>query len=71
MFFKKKVPVPKEFDRENLRPVIRCSICTGEETAGFQNIHTGKFTEVMLLRSDGDLEEFKKEYGIDAVTTIY
>ena len=71
MFFKKKAPVPKEFDRENLRPVIRCSICTGEETAGFQNIHTGKFTEVMLLRSDGDLEEFKKEYGIDAVTTIY
>ena len=71
MFFRKKQAPAKEFDRENLRPVIRCSICTGEETAGFQNIHTGKFTEVMLLRSDGDLEAFKKEYGIDSVTTIY
>ena len=71
MFFRKKQAPVKDFDRENLRPVIRCSICTGEETVGFQNIRTGKFTEVMLLRSNEDLETFKKEYGIDSVTTIY
>ena len=29
------------YDRENLRPVIRSSICTGEQVAGFRNIHTG------------------------------
>ena len=65
-------PAP-DYDRENLRPVIRTSICTGEQTAGFRNIHTGKFTEVMLIRTDRDLEEFRKAYGIpaDKITTEY
>ena len=52
------------FDRENLRPVIRSSICTGEQVAGFKNIHTGKFSEVMLLRNDSDLKEFLEVYDI-------
>jgi len=53
-----------DYDRENLRPVIRSSICTGERVAGFQNIHTGKFTEVMLIREDQDLREFLETYGL-------
>ena len=32
------------YDRENLRPAIRSSICSGEQVAGFKNIHTGKFS---------------------------
>ena len=48
------------YDRENLKPVIRSSICTGEQTAGFKNRHTGKFSEVMLIRSSRDLEEFQR-----------
>lgn len=62
MFRKKRKQC--SFDRENLRPVIRSSICTGERVAGFKNIHTGKFSEVMLIRNDGDLEEFQDTYGI-------
>ena len=54
------------YDRENLKPVIRASICTGEQTAGFRNIHTGKFSEVMLIRYDSDLEEFMEMYDISA-----
>ena len=61
MFFSKKV---KEYDKENLRPVIMCSICTGEQTAGFKNIHNGKFTGVMLITSPKDLDTFAKMYGI-------
>ena len=53
------------YDRENLKPVIRSSICTGEKAAGFQDIHTGKFTEIMLIRTPSDLEEFRRLYGID------
>lgn len=60
----KKDKKPRNFDRENLRPVIRASICTGEQVAGFRNIHTGKFTEVMLIRDDRDLGEFLKIYGL-------
>ncbi len=67
MFLKKKrTPMPIEFDRENLRPVIRSSICTGERVAGFNDLRTGRFSEVMLVRSQADLEEFRILYGIGA-----
>lgn len=62
-FFKRK-PEKKSYDRENLRPVMKCSICTGEQVAGFQDIHTGAFEEVVLIRSAGDLERFREQYGI-------
>lgn len=54
----------RTYDRENLKPVIRSSICTGEQVAGFKNTHTGKFSEVMLIRNGGDLKEFLEEYDI-------
>lgn len=52
------------YDREELRPVVRSSICTGEKVAGFKNIHTGKFTEVMLIRDNGDMKLFLEKYDI-------
>ena len=58
------------YDRENLRPVIRSSICTGEQVAGFQNIHTGKFSEVMLLRNHRDLAEFLYIYDISQADIV-
>lgn len=54
----------KSFDRKNLRPVIRSSICTGEKVAGFKDIHTGKFSDVMLIRNNRDMEEFLETYDI-------
>ena len=65
MFFKKKRE-RRSYDRENQRPVIRASICTGEKTAGFQDLRTGKFTEVMLVRTPEEVEEFRRLYGIGA-----
>ncbi len=59
-----KAPEVKSYDRAHLRPVIRASICTGEQTAGFRDSRDGKFHEVMLLRTDADLEEFCRTYGI-------
>jgi hypothetical protein len=71
MFFKKKTE-KKTYDKENLKPVIRASICTGEQVAGFQDIHTGAFKEVMLLRNSDDLLQFKNEYGISGdIEKIY
>ena len=63
MFFKKKQEA-RTYDKEYQKPVIRSSICTGEKVAGFQDIRTGKFTEVMLIRTCGDLEEFCRRYSI-------
>ena len=72
MLFKKKQET-RTYDKENQRPVIRSSICTGEKVAGFQDIRTGKFTEVMLIRTSGDLEEFRRLYGIgkNEISTQY
>ena len=62
MFHKK---VQKEtYDRENQKPVIRSSICTGEKVAGFKDIQTGKFTEVMLIRDSRDMDLFLEKYDI-------
>ena len=61
--FKEKI-VKKTYDREHMKPVIRASICTGEEVAGFKDIRTGKIEEIMLIRSPEDLEKFKKIYEI-------
>ena len=52
------------YDKDNLRPGIRASICTGEQVAGFKDINTGKFMEIMLIRDHKDLYEFKEMYGI-------
>lgn len=52
------------YNKEEQKPVIRSSICTGEKVAGFKNIHTGKFTEVMVIRNNKDMDEFLKKYGI-------
>lgn len=62
--FKKKTVI-KTYDKENKKPVIKASICNGEQVVGFKDIHTGKIEEVMLIKSQADLDEFKKMYGID------
>ena len=43
--FKKKTLV-LTYDKENKKPVIKSSICNGEQVAGFKDIHTGKMEEV-------------------------
>ena len=63
-FFKKKTVI-KTYDKENKKPIIKASICNGEQVAGFKDIHTGKIEEIMLINEQADLEVFKKMYGID------
>ena len=57
--FKKKTIV-KTYDKDNKKPVIKASICNGEQVAGFKDIHTGKIEEVMLIKSPSDIDIFKK-----------
>ena len=66
MFWKKQGKPEKQldYDRENWRPVLKCSICNGERVAGFKNIRTGEFKEESFIRSDEELEAFKRRYGI-------
>ena len=68
---KKENPLPLFFDRETQKPVLRCSICTGEQVAGFKNLNTGKFEEVMLIKNEKDLTEFMSRYGISEISKEY
>jgi hypothetical protein len=70
-FFKKKIAV-QFYDKQNKKPVIKSSICNGEQVAGFKDIHTGKVEEVMLIKNSADLEKFKAMYGIaEEITKEY
>lgn len=62
--FKKKIP-EQTYDKASQKPVIKASICNGEQIAGFKDLHTGKIEEVMLIKGPEDLERFKKMYGIE------
>lgn len=59
------------FDPEKQEAVIRCSVCTGEKVAGFRNREDGHFSEVMLLRTPEEEEQFKKIYGLERVKKEY
>ena len=68
---KQKEALSVTYDSARQKAVLRCSICTGEQVAGFQDIHSGKFEEVMLIRGQADLLRFKEMYGIEEVAKIY
>lgn len=72
IFRKKKHSAPTiEYDREKQDAILKCSICTGEQVAGFKDKETGHFTEVMLIRDSRDLEHFLTMYGLEKVTKEY
>lgn len=76
----KRIHIPKyerhlretiPFDPREQYAVIRSSICTGEQVAGFKNRENGHFTEVMLIRSPEDEKRFKEIYDLETVKKEY
>ena len=70
----KRIHIPKyerhlretiPFDPREQYAVIRSSICTGEQVAGFRNRENGHFTEVMLIKSPEDEKRFKEIYDLE------
>ena len=59
------------YDEAKHEAVIRCSICTGEQVAGFSSKKDGSFVGVMVIQSDKDLEYFKRLYRVEDVRKIY
>ena len=62
--FHRTQPTPS-YDPSRQSPALRCSICTGEQVAGFRDKVTGKFEDIALIRTPGDLEDFCRAYGVD------
>lgn len=61
----------ERYNRDSQKPVLKCSICNGEQVAGFKDIRTGKFEEVTLIRSEKELKDFMETYGIDEISKEY
>lgn len=70
LIFKKK-PHKTQYDKTNKKAVLKCSICTGEQVAGFKDIHTGHFDEIMLIRDAVDLDAFMKMYDVAVISKEY
>ena len=72
MFGKKKAQAaPLQYDPSVKKPVLRCSICNGEQVAGLKNRNTGEFEEIMLIRNEQDLDQFRKMTGTEDIPKEY
>ncbi len=65
MFGRRKKQMAPPYSKEGKIPVIRSSICTGEQVAGFKDPASGKFDDMMLIRDSSDLAEFLSQYQVD------
>lgn len=64
MFSRKKKKEVISYDRAVMKPVVRSSICTGEQVAGFKDLKTGKFQDMYLIKGQADLRDFMEQYGV-------
>lgn len=70
LFRRKKAPA-FPFDPVTQQAAVRRSICTGEMTVGFIDRATGRFTDLMKVEDQAELEKFMAEIGVDEIRTIY
>lgn len=63
LFSKKKTEYPK-IPQGDYVPVLRCSICTGEQVLCVKERGSNKLLELMLIKSPAQLEGFCAANGI-------
>ncbi|MCR5117080.1 MAG: aspartate dehydrogenase [Lachnospiraceae bacterium] len=74
MIFRKnrKTEIPVyDYDPERDRPLIRASICNGEQVAGFKDRNTGIFHEIMFIKDEADKQQFMEQYGLTHIDKEY
>ena len=58
LFGRNKQANTKSYDPEVMIPAIRCSICTGEQVAGFRDRVPGEFHELYVIRNEADIDAY-------------
>ena len=73
LFSKRKVADYPSIPEGDYEPVLRCSICTGEQVLCYRDRKTGSLHELMLVASPADLEGFCRQNGLDpaSVKKVY
>lgn len=56
------VAIPEGFTGADIR--IESSICTGEKTIGFYSAADGRLHYARFVRTQADIEEFYRQYGL-------
>ena len=64
MFKFKNNHFKEDYPLDKYIPLIKASICTGEQVIGFKEKSTNKFIEICLVKDIKDIENFKKKYNI-------
>lgn len=52
------------YDRDWMKPIVKNSFQKGEQTAGFKNLQTGEFLEIMKIHDSKDMDKFLEVYEI-------
>ncbi len=60
---RKIIPLPDGFTAEDIK--LEASICTGEKTIGFYSAADKKLHFAELVRTNADIEEFYRKYGLE------
>lgn len=68
---RRKNTLKVEYDSSRQKPVIRCSICTGEQTACLMDLQSGAVTEIMAIHNSSDLQAFQAACGVSEIEKIY
>ncbi len=69
---RREIAVSTDYPLDSFEPVIRCSICTGEQVACMRDRETGHLVELMLIQGPADLALFRKRYGVSGeIRKIY
>ena len=71
LFGRKKAESKFEYNPNIHKAVLKCSICNGEQVAGFKDNQSGHFYEIMLIRNGQDLDSFMAMYELSSVTKEY
>lgn len=58
----KTISIPDGFTADDIK--VESSICTGEKTIGFYSPADKKLHYAELVRSDADIEDFYRKYGV-------
>lgn len=60
---RKILPIPVGFTEKDIR--IESSVCTGEKTIGFYSPADKKLHFAELVRTEADIEDFYRKYGLE------
>lgn len=69
--FKKETEPEFEYNPDIHKAVLKCSICNGEQVAGFKDKNTGEFHEISFIKNASELDMFMKRYKIEEIAKEY